>query len=450
MAKKTIYECPLCHSKLPEARYLEVLGLWQEQERFKASLRVQLAAVAKAKEAAKALKGKLESKHRVQLEIIRKKFERAAERRIEKLSRSMDARLHAAEHRERAAATDRAKLLANLDQLRRESKDAEKRGEKRAERNAKGLIKQLEKRIAMSEASSRRAEKDKATLKRDFTRRIRGVERAATERGREEIKKANERVLRTVKAKDIQIAKLNSQNKELHDQIRKGVTQQTEGIHFERTLAEELRRRFRADLIEPFGKGGDILHTVRDCNKPIGAILYECKKTEKWSNSFLKQVKRDMVARKADYGVVVTFALPKTARGFLVRSGITFVHPYGALYLADTLRTSLIEVHQAKISPGKIERRLKDLMVYIQGNRFKGAMRQVIGETEELVQAMGNEMKEHKRFWTERYSRYSSIFTAASKVRAETIAVLKDGNAEHVEGPVIAGFLPMPSLAQER
>ncbi len=140
MAKKTIYECPLCHSKLPEARYLEVLGLWQEQERFKASLRVQLAAVAKAKEAAKALKGKLESKHRVQLEIIRKKFERAAERRIEKLSRSMDARLHAAEHRERAAATDRAKLLANLDQLRRESKDAEKRGEKRAERNAKGLI----------------------------------------------------------------------------------------------------------------------------------------------------------------------------------------------------------------------------------------------------------------------------------------------------------------------
>jgi hypothetical protein len=114
------------------------------------------------------------------------------------------------------------------------------------------------------------------------------------------------------------------------------------------------------------------------------------------------------------------------------------------------LRTTLVELNNAKLSPGKVEQKLKDLMVYIQGTRFKGSIRQVIGETEELVQAMGREMQEHKRFWRDRYTRYGNIFQAASRMKTETVEILKGKGQDRLETQPVSGFLPMPMLAQEK
>ena len=439
------FECPLCHASLTQARYLQVVGVWRERERFKASLKSKLAEAAKARQEAKALRSRLAVQFQQQVGAMRKQLAAAAERRITKLNRAMEVRLAAADRREARAGADRRRLLAALETLRGEARVAEKRGERRAERSARRLIRQMERRIVQSELASRRAERSKASLQRDFKRQILQVKRSAAQEGRAEIQKANDKVLKTVRAKDSQIENLNRQVKDLHEQIRKGVTQQVDGLHFEKTLAQELVSRFKDDHIQSFGKVGDILHTVKANGSAAGAILYECKKTDKWSNGFLKQVKRDMAARRANYGVVVTFALPKTARGFLVRSGVSFVHPYGALHLADVLRSSLIELYDGSATPRKLDKRLKALMLYIQGNRFKGAMRQIIGETEELVQAMGSEMQAHKRFWRDRYARYGSIFQAASRVRTESLEVLKGNEASE---SAITGFLPMPTLLQ--
>lgn len=450
MSTQAKFECPLCHSRLSELKYLNVLGVWQEQERFKASLKTRLAEAAKAKNEAKALKSRLALQFERQLEAIRKRTAAETNRRVSKLTKSMEARIGAAERRERHAATERRRLLASLERLRHEAKVAEKRGELKAERNARALVRRLETQISQSRAASRQSERDKAKLSRDFRGQIRRVQIVAAEKGKAEIRKANDKVLKTVRAKEAQIEHLSAQNKNLHDQIRRGVTQQVEGLNFEKVLATELRSRFRGDSIQQFGKGGDILHSIHQGSKVIGAILYECKKTDKWSNNFLKQVKRDMVAREADYGVVVTFALPRSARGFLVRSGVSFIHPYGAMHLADVLRTTLVELNNAKLSPGKVEQKLKDLMVYVQGTRFKGALRQVIGETQELVEAMKREMLEHRKFWLERHARYRSINQSASRVKTETVEILKGKGPERLLGQAASDFLPMPMLSLEK
>lgn len=442
------FDCPLCHSPLSQSRYLQVVGVWREREKFKASLKEKLAEAVKARQDAKALRTRLAAHFQVQANTLRKQLAAAAEKRVAKLTRAMEARLAASDRRETRMTADRKRLLASLEKMRTEARAAERRGALKAERSARALVRQLERRIAQSEAASRQAERSKIALQRDFRRQMLRAKRTATEEGRAEIRKAQERVLRTVRAKDSQIEQLNRKVKDLHEQIRKGVTQQVDGLHFEKTLAQELAARFKDDHVQPFGKGGDILHTVRANGGAVGAILYECKKTDKWSNGFLMQVKRDMAARRANYGVVVTFALPKSARGFLVRSGVSFVHPYGALHLADVLRGSLIELFDGQASPRKLDKRLKALMLYIQGNRFKGAMRQIISETEELVQAMGNEMQAHKRFWRDRYARYGSIFQAASRVKSESVQALK-GEAAQLEAPEISGFLPMPVFARD-
>jgi|GEM_PF-5165554 len=384
------FECPLCHSQLSETRFLEVLGVWQAQERFKSSLKKKLEEVEKAKREAIALKVRMKTEHQKRLEVERRKRDQL----IARLTQKMDARIRA----------------------------AERRG----------------------------AHQEAVAMRRNFRKEISEVKRKAVKSGESKIKKANERVLKTVRMKDVKIENLNREVKELHEQIRKGTMQQIEGLNFEKMLSAELRKRFAPrDLIQPYGKGGDILHTVRETGKNVGAILYECKKSSNWSNNFLKQVKKDMESRGANYGVVVTFALPKSQRGFMVRADVCFVHPYGALYLADTLRTALVEAHKAKMSPGKIEQRLRDLMEYIQGNRFKGAIRQIIGEAEELVGAMGKEMQDHWRFWRERYSRYGGIYHAASRVKMETTGILKGEGGGHIERPAVAGFLPMPELERQ-
>ena len=115
-------------------------------------------------------------------------------------------------------------------------------------------------------------------------------------------------------------------------------------------------------------------------------------------------------------------------------------------HLADTLRSAVIEAYKAKVSPGKIDKRLKDLMVYIQGNHFKGAMRQIISETEELAQAMNHEVQTHKKFWTDRYTRYSNIFRSASKVKVETVEILKGKNVAQIDKSAIIKLLPLPRL----
>lgn len=444
---KEEYKCPLCHSMLSESRYFQVVGVWQEQEKFKENLKRKLAEVAKAKKDADAIKGKLAAKYQKQMEAERKK----TNKHISQLTQRMNMQIQGAERRERRAEEDRRRLVAVLEKVRKEAKVAEKRGEKKAERNNKKMIKQLESRISESQSESRRTRKDMMIMQRDFSNKIREAKKTAAKDGETKIKKANEKVLKTVREKDAKIENLNKEVKVLHEQVRKGTTQQIEGLNFEKTLTAELKKRFgHIDFIQPYGKCGDILQTVRETGKDIGGILYECKKTEKWQNSFLVQVKRDMASRGANYGVVVTFALPKSQRGFMVRSGVCFVHPYGALYLADTLRTAIVEAHKAKMSPGKVEQRLKDLMAFIQGNRFKGAIRQIVGETEELVQAMGHEIQNHKKYWNDRYTHYRNIHDTASKVRSEAVGILKGDGSAQIDKPVIAGFLPMPVFAIEK
>jgi hypothetical protein len=267
-------------------------------------------------------------------------------------------------------------------------------------------------------------------MKREATVRIREAERIAEVRGSEKARKAQSQVLKTVQAKEAKIDRLNAQVRDLQEKVRKGVTQQRDGLDFEKLLLAELRRRFKQDKIEPFGKAGDILHTILDHGQDCGSILYECKKTDKWSNGFLKQARRDMGKRQADFGVVVTFALPRSSRDFMVRPGVMFVHPYGAVYLADTLRTGLIEGHAAKSSPKRMRKQFAAIVAYIQGPRFKAAMGEIIGEVRELVAAMKKEKAEHKRHWIERYARYGTIYSAAARVKQDTTTRFKGGAAE--------------------
>jgi hypothetical protein len=102
--------------------------------------------------------------------------------------------------------------------------------------------------------------------------------------------------------------------------------------------------------IEPLGGAGDtdmIIHFEQN-SMEIAKVLVESKNRIAWSNSFLAQLQRDMDEKKANFGILVTAALPKDAktRGYTVadKSGIIIIAtpelaPTVALVLYELIRS---------------------------------------------------------------------------------------------------------------
>ena len=58
-------------------------------------------------------------------------------------------------------------------------------------------------------------------------------------------------------------------------------------------------------------RGGDCLQTVNDRTRSnCGSIYYESKRTQDFKKDWIEKLKTDLMAKKADIGVLVTEVLP--------------------------------------------------------------------------------------------------------------------------------------------
>jgi len=181
-----------------------------------------------------------------------------------------------------------------------------------------------------------------------------------------------------------------------------------------------LQKEFPTDKIEHHGKGGDILQKVIFKSKQIGSILYEVKKTAKYSSQYIDQTKRAVAERNATYGVLITTAMKRNAQGFFVDKEIIVVHPYGTIYIAQVLRNALIEMFELKLSNKEIEDRAKNLMSYIKSDEFRNILENVIYRTQELAKMLIAEHKEHNKVWRKRLEHYKSIHDNTNIVKIST------------------------------
>src|SRR5437867_4731966 len=125
-----------------------------------------------------------------------------------------------------------------------------------------------------------------------------------------------ERLSAMIQSKSDRIRDLNQTVLELKEQLRRGTTPQLEGLNLEEEITHELKERFPGDRVQHFGKRGDILHTILHKKAIVGSILYECKRTRRFSRSYVSQARRAMVSRSASYAVLVTTAFPGEAAVF--------------------------------------------------------------------------------------------------------------------------------------
>lgn len=114
---------------------------------------------------------------------------------------------------------------------------------------------------------------------------------------------------------------LQRQYIENHKQILEGIGQLTYqplliGTSQEKQIATRLASISRTDrfnLEKSTKQGEDVLAIVIESKKEIGRIVIESKKVKRWSNSFIKQIRRYMQRENAKFGIIATTTLPSDA-----------------------------------------------------------------------------------------------------------------------------------------
>ncbi len=267
--------------------------------------------------------------------------------------------------------------------------------------------------IANQKATMKKLEREKKLAIKD------GIEK-----GKQKEKSRADRLSRLVNKQSEDLQHATKKIKELEKHLKDGTTPQSAGHDFEKELVKKLANEFPDDKIEHTGKGGDIFHRIMFKSKEIGSILYECKKTTKFSNDYVHQTKRAISTRNATYGVLVTFASRKNSQGFFVDNDIIVIHPYGTVYIAQVLRNSILEMCSLKLNNNELEERSQNLMNFIKSDDFRNSVENTIYRTQELAKILLQEHKDHLKTWEKRIQHYNGIHGNTSGIKIVTKNIL--------------------------
>jgi len=295
------------------------------------------------------------------------------------------------------------------------------------------LLEERKKEIENHKKTILQAEKDKKLIAKKAE--LLGLEKGVKKERAERIKMSKMLQNRT---KEIDLA--HKTIKELQKQIKEGKTPQSAGFDYEKEVTKILSENFPEDEIKPTGKMGDNIQFVKFNGEIAGSILYECKKTSKYDNSFVLEIRRHQETAGCTYAVVVTHAVKNGKSKFFVEGNVIVIDPLGLLDIALWLRSTIIEMHQLKLTKEEINQKSKEILKYMQSGIFKNRMTLAIQKSEEAYNILMEEIKDHKKLWQRRYDVYASIHANVQTVRAE-IGKIITGNRNLIAE---VKKLPMP------
>jgi hypothetical protein len=263
--------------------------------------------------------------------------------------------------------------------------------------------KEFERAFKIHEAQKEHVEARERQL-REKERRFEDEKKKVKKEARES---ERQRTRRIFKGKDLQIGKL----REVVRALKRGKTQQEFGPEFEVKLVKRLRMEFKDDDIQPTkgGRGGDVMHIVKEGGKVAGSIIYECKWTPRISGSHIRQAAQAKMSRRAQFAVLVTSGTRRGFNGLDAELGVTIVAPAGVLALAGLLRDHLVEMFRAGIEKKQRTRMANQLLKFIKSPEFKNPIEEIVRTGESLREGILEEFNWHKLDWERRWNAYGRI-----------------------------------------
>ena len=399
------YLCPLCKQEVSKSIFEKITGIWDEKEKRLQAIKNkekelkkwEQSLIKKFEDDKKKLTARMDAKFKASLDLKIKAVQKSAQKEQEKLKK------------EKAALekTFKNKLAAETNRL----LDQEKL---RHQHLMDDLQKKLEKQAAQ------KIEKSNKYLKKDMER----FEREKKNQANKYNQLNNQFSALQNKSVD-EIRKREAKIQLLQEQLRKNKTPSELGFANEKEMLQALQVKFPTDRFDHTGKGGDIVHYIKDGNKEIGIIVYELKKVANFSNSHIQQALTAKQQRNADYAVLVTNAKrSKNDFGFSVTKGVIIIHPAGALTIIAILREQLVTISKLKLSNKQREEATKAVLEYIHSPAFKNSIESIIENTIELYDSMKKEVKDHINTWQDRLNRYNDINIKAIAIENRVVKLI--------------------------
>lgn len=217
--------------------------------------------------------------------------------------------------------------------------------------------------------------------------------------------------------KEEQIASMQRQIEDLKRKSEQG-SQQLQGEVQELELEALICANFPHDIVEPVPKGefgGDVLHRVMSAaGQPCGTILWEVKRTKKWSNAWLAKLRDDQRAAKADVAMIVTTALPEDVETFSVLDGVWVTERRCAIPVAMALRSSLIEVAAARLAGEGQRTKAEMVYQYLTGPRFRHRIEAIVEKFTDMQADLDKERKLMMRMWAKREEQLRGVIDATA------------------------------------
>ena len=310
------------------------------------------------------------------------------------------------------------KTKLNAEKLKLEKALREGLNEEKAE-EIESLKKELDqKSLQVKELNKTRADIERLKREKEELRDLVSLEKELefSDKLRDEKQKIKKQV---DEASSLKIKELEMQlevQRNLAEEMKRKAEQgsmQLQGEVQELAIEEILLSMFPFDLIAEVGKGvkgADVIHTVRNkIGADCGKIIYESKRTKSFSPEWIKKLKTDAVAIRADIAIIITEAMPEGLDRIGLQDGVwicTF-HDFKGLVLA--LRESLIKINEAFESQTNKGEKMQMLYDYLTSNEFRHQIGAVIEGFTDLQESYIKERRAMERIWKEREKQLEKV-----------------------------------------
>jgi hypothetical protein len=316
-----------------------------------------------------------------ELLIRQKKLDEEVSQRLERERSALEAA--AAEKAKKTAAVEVGDLTSQLTETQTKLQEAQKAELtlRKERRDLEQQKKELELEVARTLDAERHSIQEKAT-------------KAAAEAAA--LKEAE---------KDKLINDLRSQIGDLQRKSEQG-SQQAQGEVLEEELEKRLAQQFPGDQICPVPKGvhgGDIVHRViNPVGRECGVILWETKRTKRWSDDWLPKLRNDQRTAKAQVAILVSIELPKDVANFAQRDGVWISNRNSAFGLATALRAGLMEVAKTLASLEGRQEKMDLLYNYLSSVEFRNRVEGIVEAFKTMREDLESEKRAMQKHWARR------------------------------------------------
>lgn len=231
--------------------------------------------------------------------------------------------------------------------------------------------------------------------------------------------------------KDMENAKKESdmrkQIEELQMKLNQG-SQQLQGEVQELDIQSALTSTFPYDEISEVVKGergADIKQIVKTNRGNIcGTILWESKRTQKWSDGWVAKLKEDLRSSKSDIPVIITPNVPKNIDSFGYFDGIWICKPQYFLQMAEIMRTWLTDIAKQKfISENRLEKS-EMLYNYISSREFVQQVESIMEVYREMNEQIQTERRAFEKIWKARESQIMRLQMGVSGITGSVSGIV--------------------------